>query len=787
MPSQMTKFGNLLEAMPDALLGVDTAGVIRIANHQAESLFGYDREDLIGSRIEMLVPESLRQVHAAHRANFNANPKARPMGTALRLTGRQADGTEFPVDVSLSPMNPGDRMLVIAAVRDMSEHRWAEGDRRRVDQLAAIVEHSDDAIISSTLDGTITSWNPAAERMYGYAREEIIGKSIQPVTPADRKGEIKAILAKVGAGQPVEHFETFRIRKDGTVFPASLTVSPIRDARGTVTGASVIARDVTEQRKAIEADQFIAAIVESSQVAIISNSLDDNITSWNPAAERMLGYSSEEIVGKSSGILIPQDRAGEVKAIGAKVRAGQPVEHLETIRVRKDGKRIPVSLTVSPIRDADGAIIGASTIARDMTETRQALEATQRLAAIVENSDDAIIGKTLDGIITSWNPAAERLYGYPSEEIVGKSIGLLSPQDRAGETRAILEKIQAGEHIEHHQTIRLRKDGAALPVLLTASPIRDADGAIIGASTIARDLTRQEEAAERLRSMIEASLDSMVSISPEGKITDVNEATVKATGVPRDKLIGTDFSDYFTNPDKASEGYRRVFEQGSITDYSLTLRHRDGQEKLTEVLYNASVYRDANGKVLGVFAAARDVTALKQAAQYARSLIEAALDPLVTISPEGKITDVNEATIKATGTPRDQLIGTDFSHYFTDPHMASEGYRQVLAKESITDYPLTLRHRNGTLTDVLYNASVYRDPSGSVLGVFAAARDVTKQMEAQREAARQQARELDRLAELERFQRLTVGRELKMIELKKELEHLRKISSAKGGEPDDQR
>ena len=658
MPSQTTKFGNLLEAMPDALLGVDTAGVIRIANHQAESLFGYAREDLIGSRIEMLVPESLRQVHAAHRANFNANPKARPMGTALRLTGRQADGTEFPVDVSLSPMNPGDRMLVIAAVRDMSEHRWAEGDRRRVDQLAAIVEHSDDAIISSTLDGTITSWNPAAERMYGYAREEIIGKSIQPVTPADRKGEIKAILAKVGAGQPVEHFETFRIRKDGTVFPASLTVSPIRDARGTVTGASVIARDVTEQRKAIEADQFIAAIVESSQVAIISNSLDDNITSWNPAAERMFGYSGEEIIGKPGSILSPDDRTDEIRDILAKVSSGQRVEPLETVRVRKDGTVFPASITVSPIRDADGAIIGAS--------------------------------------------------------------------------------------------------------------------------TIARDLTRQEEAAERLRSMIEASLDSMVSISPEGKITDVNEATVKATGVPRDKLIGTDFSDYFTNPDKASEGYRRVFEQGSITDYPLTLRHRDGQEKLTEVLYNASVYRDANGKVLGVFAAARDVTALKQAAQYARSLIEAALDPLVTISPEGKITDVNEATIKATGTPRDQLIGTDFSHYFTDPHMASEGYRQVLAKESITDYPLTLRHRNGTLTDVLYNASVYRDPSGSVLGVFAAARDVTKQMQAQREAARQQARELDRLAELERFQRLTVGRELKMIELKKEIEYLRKAGPPTG-------
>jgi PAS domain S-box-containing protein len=221
-----------------------------------------------------------------------------------------------------------------------------------------------------------------------------------------------------------------------------------------------------------------------------------------------------------------------------------------------------------------------------------------------------------------------------------------------------------------------------------------------------------------------------------------------------------------------------VFEKGFVTDYPLTIRHRDG--RLTEVLYNASIYRDLHGNVLGVFAAARDVTAQRQTTQYARSLIEASLDPLVTISPEGKITDVNEATVKVTGLLREQLIGADFSDYFTEPDKAREGYRQVFEKGFVTDYPLTIRHRDGRLTDVLYNASVYRDVRGNVLGVFAAARDVTAQKEAEAKVAEQRAREeqrtreLERLAELERFQKLTVGRELKMIELKKEIEELKR-------------
>ncbi len=258
-----------------------------------------------------------------------------------------------------------------------------------------------------------------------------------------------------------------------------------------------------------------------------------------------------------------------------------------------------------------------------------------------------------------------------------------------------------------------------------------------------RIISEREEAEDRLRiasayarSLLEASLDPLVTISPEGKITDVNKATESATGLPREKLIGSDFSDYFTEPARAREGYQKVISAGFVKDYPLTLCHTSGNR--VDVIYNASVYQGADGRVQGVFAAARDITDRKQmeeelrtASLYARSLLEASLDPLVTISPAGKITDVNKATEEVTGFSRERLIGSDFSDYFTAPEQAREGYRKVIDQGLVRDYPLTVRHASGRTVDVIYNASVYAGADGKLQGVFAAARDITERKRAE--------------------------------------------------------
>ncbi len=283
-------------------------------------------------------------------------------------------------------------------------------------------------------------------------------------------------------------------------------------------------------------------------------------------------------------------------------------------------------------------------------------------------------------------------------------------------------------------------EGHASLVILAAVGILITIGSAFFINKLVRERgeveARLRQTSSYSRSLLEASLDPLVTISPEGKITDVNEATIKATGLTRDRMLGTDFSDYFTEPQKAREGYRKVFDEGFVTDYPLTIHRADG--KLTPVLYNASVYRDVEGKIAGVFAAARDVTErrrmeddLRAASLYARSLLEASLDPLVTISPEGKITDVNKATEEVTGVSRERLVGTDFSDYFTEPARAREGYRTVIAQGLVRDYPLTVRHTSGRTADVLYNAAVYKDGRGDMQGVFAAARDVTERKRAE--------------------------------------------------------
>jgi PAS domain S-box-containing protein len=779
------------------------------------------------------------------------------------------------------------------AVRRQAEEKLATASQ----YARSLLESSLDPLVTISPEGKITDVNEATIRVTGVPRNELIGTDFSNyfTEPEKAREGYQQVFAK---GFVMDYPLTIR-HKDGRLTDVLYNASVYKDTNGKVLGVFAAARDVTAQK---QASQYARSLIEASLDPLVTISPEGKITDVNEATIRVTGVPRDELIGTDfSNYFTEPEKAREgYQQVFAK---GFVTDYPLTIR-HKDGRLTDVLYNASVYKDTNGKVIGVFAAARDVTVQKQA---SQYARSLIESSLDPLVTISPDGKITDVNEATIKVTGVAREQLIGTDFSnyFTEPEKAREGYRQVFEK---GFVTDYPLTIR-HKDGGLTDVLYNASVYKDTRGNVLGVFAAARDVTAQKQASQYARSLIEASLDPLVTISPEGKITDVNEATIKVTGMPREKLIGTDFSDYFTEPEKAREGYRQVFEKGFVTDYPLTIRHKNG--RLTDVLYNASVYRDVNGNVIGVFAAARDVTEskrvmrefaetknfldnilqsstkysiigkdlnykilswnegarrnygyteeeimgrdssilhspediasgavasllrtayekglaegefqrvrkdgsrfiasvvvtrrndssgnaigyllmstditekkqseekLRYASQYARSLIESSLDPLVTISPDGKITDVNEATIRVTGVPREQLIGTDFSNYFTEPDKAREGYQQVFAKGFVTDYPLTIRHRDGRLTDVLYNASIYRDTRGEVLGVFAAARDVTARKRVEEELAEQRRRELDRLAELEKFQKLTVGRELKMVELKKEIEELRRTN-----------
>ena len=257
---------DLLETLPDAIVAVDREGTILQVNTQTQNLFGYLRDELIGEKIEILVPETYRAAHHQHRADFAETPRTRRMGADLDLYGRRRNGSEFPVEISLSPVSTDKGMFVLSAIRDISDRKRIAEELRRANEelhqrtteqlgeyrarLVSIIDSSEDAIYSKGLDGIITSWNRGAERIYGYTPEEVVGKHISILAPDDRKDEIPEILRKVARGETIEHYESSRVTKDGRQLDVSISISPLRDAKGDIIGASAIARDITAQKRA---------------------------------------------------------------------------------------------------------------------------------------------------------------------------------------------------------------------------------------------------------------------------------------------------------------------------------------------------------------------------------------------------------------------------------------------------------------------------------------------------------------------------------------------------------
>jgi PAS domain S-box-containing protein len=400
----------------------------------------------------------------------------------------------------------------------------------------------DYAIFLLDANGNVISWNAGAERIKGYRADEVIGQQFSRFYPPDRIAsnwpEYELEQARI-TGRFED--ENWRVRKDGTQFWANVVITAFRDHTGKVRGFLKITRDLTERKQAeknalrlleeestrrlaenrmldaLRAEQEARRHREQLRVtlssigdAVIATDMRGAVTFMNPVAEELTGWGSDEAAGQPLGqvfsIVNEETRLPVENPVAKVLREGYTVGLANhTVLINRNGKETPIDDSAAPIRGEGDALEGVVLVFRDVTEIRRAAEARQHLAAIVESTEDAIISKNLDGTVLSWNEGAERLYGYTAGEMLGRSLAILLPPEHSDELPDILNRLGQGERFSRLETQRMRKDGSRIEVALTISPIKNVDGKIIGASTIARDITARRQEEGSLRFLAEAS------------------------------------------------------------------------------------------------------------------------------------------------------------------------------------------------------------------------------------------------------------------------------------------
>jgi len=364
-------FQGLFEFAPDAIVVVNSEGRILQANAQAEKIFGYKREELLDKPVEVLIPVRFRERHEEHMKNYFLKPRIRLLGAELELYALRKDGTEFPVDIALSPIETKEGTVVLGIVRDISEHRRMEEALRSSElKYRSIFENAVEGIFQTSVEGRILAVNPALARMLGYETPEEIIKSVGDARKLYvEPGRRLQLLRTLRAEGLVTDFEALAKRRDGSNIWVLINARAMRDSSGNVVGVEGTVMDITSRKRA---ERNFERLMESLPDAIIAISSDHNVLLLNAQTEKIFGYKREELLGKPFDILIPE-RFREKHAEHCAGYFGKPevktmALHLEALARRKDGSEFPVEINMSPLETEEGIIV--VTDIRDISRRR---------------------------------------------------------------------------------------------------------------------------------------------------------------------------------------------------------------------------------------------------------------------------------------------------------------------------------------------------------------------------------------------------------------------------------
>lgn len=508
-----------------------------------------------------------------------------------------------------------------------------------------------------------------------------------------------------------------------------------------------------------EALQRLAAIVENSDDAIVGETLDGVITNWNRGATALYGYEPEEVIGQPVSLLVPPDQVDEVPDILERIRRGERVVHYDTVRQRNDGRLVEVSLSVSPIKGSGGEVLGASTIARDITERRRT-DAIFR--ALVESAPDAIVIVGDTGVIELVNAQTEKLFDYRRSELVGQPVEILvPPRFRARHPDHRVGYVDAprvrgmGTDLDLYG---LRKDGSEFPVEISLSPLR-VEGSLSVAAAI-RDVSKHKQAEAMFRGLLEAAPDAIVGVDSSGRIQLVNAQTEKLFGYQRDELLGQPVEILVPDehrrehPNHRAEYFAEPRTRPMGAGLDLVARRKDASEFPAEISLS-SIETDLG---ILVTAAIRDVTERKQAEARFRSLLEAAPDSMVIVDATGRIELVNAQTERLFGYGREELLGKNVELLVPERYRLRHirnrlGYVAAPRTRGMgAGLDLYGLRKDGTEFPVEISLSPLLTPHG--VTVSAAIRDVTERKQAEdarTQALRQEREATQRLRQVDRL------------------------------------